>query len=322
MIPRTRPSRPAATRSADDSWVPVNADPSDGAPELLWTRAGDPFTMLLRSSPPQPPARACSGSCARRATRFAAGPGTAEWVRALDDRFVGADLDGDGAQEIVALRGDGSAIGVIRRGGDGGLTVAKIAAGAVRGPSGSSEAALPIGPGMRLLAADLEGNGARRSWCGGRRPGRAARPSAGERGHGARRPRALRPVGVRDLDLIDRASPRWRGDRPSAIRAAYDAEIAWADDPDILFLDEAYHDLPVELGVRLTDAGHFVAALDWLRSVYDYGVPAADRRIAYRLVLDARGDVSFARTARWLDDPLDPHLVAATGPAATTASRS
>ena len=64
--------------------------------------------------------------------------------------------------------------------------------------------------------------------------------------------------------------------------------------------------------MRLTDAGHFVAALDWLRSVYDYGVPAADRRIAYRLVLDARGDVSFARTARWLDDPLDPHLVAAT----------
>ena len=140
---------------------------------------------------------------------------------------------------------------------------------------------------------------------------RGPRP-AGERGHGARRPRALRPVGGARPRPHRPCVAALARRPPSAIRAAYDAEIAWADDPDILFLDEAYHDLPVELGVRLTDAGHFVAALDWLRSVYDYGVPAADRRIAYRLVLDARGDVSFARTARWLDDPLDPHLVAAT----------
>jgi hypothetical protein len=45
------------------------------------------------------------------------------------------------------------------------------------------------------------------------------------------------------------------------------------------YLEEAHYFVPVHLAMQLQRRGHYVPALDWFRTVYDYSVPADRRKI-------------------------------------------
>ena len=82
---------------------------------------------------------------------------------------------------------------------------------------------------------------------------------------------------------------------------------------NLTYLEEAYYFLPVHLATQLSSRDH-LAALDWLRTVYDYAAPTVDRKIYPGLraenLIDAEDQ--YERRADWLLDPLNPHAIAAT----------
>ena len=50
-----------------------------------------------------------------------------------------------------------------------------------------------------------------------------------------------------------------------------------------------------------------------MRSCYDYEqADRGERKIAYNLVLNGDAEFTFTRAADWLEDPLNPHTIAAT----------
>lgn len=93
------------------------------------------------------------------------------------------------------------------------------------------------------------------------------------------------------------------------------------DTPALLVqLYEALYAVPMHIALQLQQAGYYQEALDWLRLVYDHTLheaedipPYGDRRkIYFGLVReeDIEGD-EYLRAASWLDDPFNPHAVAA-----------
>jgi hypothetical protein len=85
----------------------------------------------------------------------------------------------------------------------------------------------------------------------------------------------------------------------------------------LTYLREAYYFVPLQLQLSLHAAGHYLAALDWCRTFYDYEAqtgPPNQRNIYYGLELDAKlPEVPVHQLAEdWLLDPLNPHAVAAT----------
>jgi hypothetical protein len=80
----------------------------------------------------------------------------------------------------------------------------------------------------------------------------------------------------------------------------------------LTYLEEAWFFVPVYLALQLERAGQYTAALDWLRTVYDYTLPPADRKVYYGLVLEEKLSTNYHRPADWLLDPLNPHEIAAT----------
>ena len=80
----------------------------------------------------------------------------------------------------------------------------------------------------------------------------------------------------------------------------------------LAYLEEAYFFVPVHLALELQSRGHYTTALDWLRSVYDYSMPAGQRKIYYGLEAAQDGGLQpYERAEDWLLDPLDPHRIAA-----------
>ena len=85
----------------------------------------------------------------------------------------------------------------------------------------------------------------------------------------------------------------------------------------LAYLREAYYFVPLNLALALQTAGHYQAALDCFRTIYDYeaqlGTPNR-RNIYYGLELDTKlPDISqYQQADGWLLDPLNPHLLAAT----------
>ncbi|MPZ79747.1 MAG: hypothetical protein GEV28_04845 [Actinophytocola sp.] len=81
---------------------------------------------------------------------------------------------------------------------------------------------------------------------------------------------------------------------------------------NLTYLEEAYYFIPVHLAAQLT--GEHVAALDWLRTVYDYAAPQDDRKIYHGLRTESEIDTEgqYDRRADWLLDPLNPHAIAGT----------
>lgn len=80
----------------------------------------------------------------------------------------------------------------------------------------------------------------------------------------------------------------------------------------LAYLEEAYFFVPMQLSQEMQSRGHFTAALDWLRSVYDYSMPVGLRKIYHGLVAPQDGGLApYDRAEDWLLDPLDPHRIAA-----------
>lgn len=120
------------------------------------------------------------------------------------------------------------------------------------------------------------------------------------------------PTGVTEFEVLALArTTQERLDRAARIQAAYLQNAVPGREQNLLYLDEAYYFVAVELAIRLHDAGALLAALDALRCVYDYEASGAARLVTYKLVLDA-GIPTFSRTLNWLRDPLSPHAIAET----------
>jgi len=84
------------------------------------------------------------------------------------------------------------------------------------------------------------------------------------------------------------------------------------------YLEEAYYFVPVLLALQLQSLGHYPAALDWFRHVYDYNTSTDARKIYYGLEQEQDAHVVYQRADNWLLDPLNPHTIATTRPGAYT----
>jgi hypothetical protein len=80
------------------------------------------------------------------------------------------------------------------------------------------------------------------------------------------------------------------------------------------YLEEAWYFVPVYLAWQLQQRGQYIAALDWLRTVYDYSAIGSLRKIYYGLVEEEDREFVYERGEEWLLDPLNPHKIAATRP--------
>ena len=101
--------------------------------------------------------------------------------------------------------------------------------------------------------------------------------------------------------------------RRLAIRAAVDGNKAV--ESHLTYVAEACYFVPVHLALQLQTRGQFTSALDWLRTVYDYRLPAERRKIYHGLKLEetqATSPATLVRPADWFLDPLNPHAIAAT----------
>jgi hypothetical protein len=79
-----------------------------------------------------------------------------------------------------------------------------------------------------------------------------------------------------------------------------------------VYLEEAHYFVPVHLAMQLQRRGHYVPALDWFRTVYDYSVPVDQRKIYAGLAREESLGTAYQRSDDWLLDPLNPHGIAAT----------
>lgn len=89
------------------------------------------------------------------------------------------------------------------------------------------------------------------------------------------------------------------------------------------YLYEPYYYLRLQIAYQLQRNREFEAALDWYRTIYDYGMPEEfeyvhsirsyinKRERYYGFALEAK-DSTFERLEDWLLDPLNPHQIAAT----------
>ncbi len=80
----------------------------------------------------------------------------------------------------------------------------------------------------------------------------------------------------------------------------------------LAYLEEAYYFVPIQLALQLHRQGLYTNALDWFRTVYDYSVPTAQRKISYVLRREESFSDDYERVTDWLLDPLNPHLIAST----------
>ena len=237
-----------------------------------------------------------------------------DWTPRPGDGMLAADLDGDGLQELVLISPDLEELAIVGRTGDGSLAVRAGLRRIVRDAAGRTESGWRLAAATQYLVGDLDGDGCEEivAFVDGRLAvlrGLPPRRSAFELGVRS----SYGPSGVTALDVVTQTSPRWTPNRPAAIRDAYELNRGvsgqFTDDPDVRHLDEAYYFVPIELALRLRDS---TAALDWVRTCYDYEREPGERKIAYNLVLNGDAGFTFARAADWLEDPLNPHTIAAT----------
>lgn len=80
----------------------------------------------------------------------------------------------------------------------------------------------------------------------------------------------------------------------------------------LIYLHEAYRDVPLHLALQLQRNGHYQEALDWFRLVYDYTQTLKQRKIDYSLVQEEDLEFKVDRADDWLDDATNPHAIAVT----------
>jgi hypothetical protein len=86
----------------------------------------------------------------------------------------------------------------------------------------------------------------------------------------------------------------------------------------VTYLEEADYFVRVQIALQLQARGHYVEALDWFRSVYDFAaakdltIKGDERKISSFLQQEADGTPTYKRPEDWLLDPVNPHETAAT----------
>ncbi|HEX6036379.1 neuraminidase-like domain-containing protein [Longimicrobium sp.] len=120
------------------------------------------------------------------------------------------------------------------------------------------------------------------------------------------RTHALRP-GVAEAELPG---------RKAAIQALVTA--AGNQVPHRPVLEELFFWVPVQFALLLHQAGQHGAALDWLRTVYGYNLPAADRKVWYGLTAEESRPDDYPMPDEWLRAQLNPHELIKTRPGALT----
>ena len=236
------------------------------------------------------------------------------WSLRPDDGYVPIGRAGDG--RILVTRADGSELGGLRAlDGVGRLGLDWRIGTRVGAPGASSSHGWLIAPGARYAALDLDGDGGQEILAlapDGRLGVLHAVDTARAAQIAAQGLRNVGPINVAAHDVLDRNAPIWLADRKALIEQAY----ASSQSASLRrYLDEAYLFVPLQIAQRLRESGYHTAALDWLRSVYDYERPPADRKISYRLVVDEQPNApvgTFERDPDWVADPVNPHAIAET----------
>jgi Tc toxin complex TcA C-terminal TcB-binding domain/Putative peptidoglycan binding domain len=239
-----------------------------------------------------------------------AGSAATPWARQSDDRFLAADLDGDGLQEIVAFSSAGRAGLMTWNAAAGTLELGWSTTGHVAPPGGGAGTGWRLRATDRYVVADVDGDGCDEliTLAADGRLGLLrglARPSPALLSGTAK----MRPQGVVLRTVEEKRSRSQLVARQAQMLTAYQANLATPH--NLTYLDEAYYFVPVELGLRLARDGAYTASLDWLASVYDYVRPAGTRKVAGNLLLEERQATQLARAPEWLRDPLNPHAIAA-----------
>jgi hypothetical protein len=120
---------------------------------------------------------------------------------------------------------------------------------------------------------------------------------------------ALIPLDGLALDdrLSDAQLAKYAQAQPAVFAAV--SATAMADAPTWLL--EATYLVPLQIGLSLQRAGQYLAALDWLRTVYAYDQGPDARVVFHGFRLDAAGQPVLSRPVRWLlDEELNPHRLA------------
>jgi Tc toxin complex TcA C-terminal TcB-binding domain/Bacterial Ig domain len=76
------------------------------------------------------------------------------------------------------------------------------------------------------------------------------------------------------------------------------------------YLQEIFFFVPMALALQLQKSGHYLAALDWIETVYTDHFAPAERKIYYGLVLEEKLTTQYERNPdEWLRDDLNPHVI-------------
>ncbi|HEY6120861.1 MAG TPA: neuraminidase-like domain-containing protein, partial [Pyrinomonadaceae bacterium] len=125
----------------------------------------------------------------------------------------------------------------------------------------------------------------------------------------SKRSRAV-PVSSGPFEIIQAGTASDQKKRATQIQATYLANSG-ASRSIFSHLEEAFRLVPEQVFLSLQFSGQYEAALSWARTVYDFTLPLADRKIDYGLVMEASLPAVIQRLDDWLLDPLDPHAIAA-----------
>ncbi len=237
-----------------------------------------------------------------------------DWPLRAGDALLVTDIDGDGYSELVLASGDGSRAALVVLDNAGAMAVTWLAQTRVYGadPDDTRRWTLTPPATTRWVAGDLDYD--RRSelvlLTTDRRLG-VLRSVPLPLHYVPGLPAALQPAGVTSVSITDRYTEAEFATRRGAIQTAYAANASAPLSTYDVYLDEAWYFVPVELGLRLCEAGHHAEALDWFRTVYDYALPPALRKVAGLLTREESLPDQLDRSASWLADTLHPHLIAA-----------
>ncbi|MFT3717494.1 neuraminidase-like domain-containing protein [Pseudorhodoferax sp.] len=78
------------------------------------------------------------------------------------------------------------------------------------------------------------------------------------------------------------------------------------------WLWEVFWFVPMSIALQLQQAGQFLAALGWYRTVFAFDLAAGRRCIWHGLAREAAIDSRYDRVPEWLSDPDNPHAIART----------
>jgi hypothetical protein len=210
-----------------------------------------------------------------------------------------AVTDSDGHAHLFGIGDDGGVYGTWST--DPGVWHSWVRIGGHRFSAGSRIAAVQSGDQIQLFVVDGDGR-VQTNVC--RDLDAATLISADCPSADTLRPSVTGPFSI--FPSSSAALQAWR----DQIRHAFQANEPGSRS-NVAYLEEAYYFVPVHLAMALMAAGQYVDALDWFRTVYDYGALIRDRKISWILGREEDDLVEFERAEDWLLDPLDPHAIAA-----------